>query len=204
MRYLSGTFENGEVVTQQANKRSRLYLGFIVLAFFGPLIVATLMYTTGRLQPTGSTNHGTLIDPVINLREFLPSSAIILNTTDARWRLLYVNETRCDETCHNALHRMRQIRLMLGKNIDRVGRVFLHGELPPDAVNLVEQHRGLIKISDKDLGKLLHRSRPKDLAAGGIYLVDPLDNLMMYFSPDTVPGDMADDLKHLLRWSRIG
>jgi hypothetical protein len=43
-----------------------------------------------------------------------------------------------------------------------------------------------------------------DLPAGGYYLVDPLGNLVMYFRPDLDPSDMVDDIKHLLRLSRIG
>jgi len=191
-------------VTEQPDKRGRLQIGIIALAFFGPMIIATWMYTTGQLQPAGSTNHGRLIDPVINLQENLPGSSPILTATGAPWRLLYANEAVCDEPCRVALYRLRQIRLMLGKDMDRVGRIFLHGESQPDDVSLLEQHPGLITISDKGLARILDESRPRDLPAGGIYLVDPLDNLIMYFSPAIVPRDMADDLKHLLRLSRIG
>ena len=88
--------------------------------------------------------------------------------------------------------------------MDRVGRIFLHGESRPDKVFLDDQHRGLITIIDTGLGNLLDERRPTKLPPGGIYLVDPLDNLIMYFSPAVVPGDMVDDLKHLLRLSRIG
>ncbi len=192
------------VVTKQLNKRGRLQLGIIALAFLGPMILATWMYATGQLQPSGSTNHGRLIDPVTNLEEALPGSSPILSVTETPWRLLYANVARCDESCRAALYRLRQIRLMLGKDMDRVGRIFLHGESQPVDVSLLEQHRGLITIRDKGLGKILDESRPKDLPAGGIYLIDPLNNLIMYFSPDIVPRDMADDLKHLLRLSRIG
>jgi hypothetical protein len=191
-------------VTQQSIRRGRLQFGVIVFAFLGPMVVASWMYSTGHLQPEGSTNHGRLIDPVINLGERLPGSSPILNATETPWKLLYVNEASCDELCLDALVRLRQIRLMLGKNVDRVGRFFLHGDAPPDDVGLFEQHRGLITISNRELGEILDESRPNDLSAGGIYLIDPLDNLIMYFSPDLVPRDMADDLKHLLRLSRIG
>ena len=204
LQYFLGTFERVVVVTKQLNKRGRLQLGIIALAFFGPMILATWMYATGQLHPSGSTNHGRLIDPVINLEEALSGSSPILTATGAPWRLLYANEASCDESCRDALHRLRQIRLMLGKDMDRVGRIFLHGESQPDNAALLEPHPGLITMSDKALGKTLDESRPQDLPAGGIYLVDPLDNLIMYFSPDIVPRDMADDLKHLLRLSRIG
>ena len=39
---------------------------------------------------------------------------------------------------------------------------------------------------------------------GGYYLVDPHGNLVMYFGPDIDPRDMVDDIKRLLKLSRIG
>jgi hypothetical protein len=190
-------------VTEQLSRGGRLQISIIALVFFGPLILATWMYMTGQLRPAGNTNSGELLDPIVNLVESLPGSAI-LSATDAPWRLVYLNEAACDEPCLAALHRLRQIRLMLGNDMDRVGRIFLHGESLPDKVFLDDQHRGLITISDKGLGELLEDRRPKELPPGGIYLVDPLNNLIMYFSPEVVPGDMADDLKHLLELSQVG
>lgn len=190
-------------MAEKISKSGRLQISIIALVFFGPLILASWMYTTGRLQPASSSNHGELLEPMMNLAESLPDSPV-LDDANGPWRLLYANGSDCDEACRDALYRLRQIRLMLGNEMDRVGRVFLHGESSPDRVFLDEQHRGLITISDKGLGELLEERRPKELPPGGIYLIDPLDNLIMYFSPDIDPGDMADDLKHLLKLSQIG
>lgn len=190
-------------MTEQLNRGGQLQISIIALVFFGPLILATWMYMTGQLTPAGNTNHGALIEPLINIAEVLPESPLVAET-GAPWRLVYLNEGLCEAACGEALHRLRQIRLMLGNDMDRVERIFLHGESPPDKVLLDDQHRGLITISDKGLGKLLEARRPDALVPGGIYLVDPLDNLIMYFSPELDPGDLVDDLKHLLELSRIG
>ena len=152
-------------MTQQLSKGGRLQISIIALVFFGPLIFATWMYMTGQLRPAGSTNHGKLLDPVVNLGESLPGSAI-LTATEAPWRLLYANEESCEDSCREALYRLRQIRLMLGKDMDRVGRIFLRGESLPDKVFLDEQHRGLITISDTGLGELLEKRRPKSFRQG--------------------------------------
>ncbi len=161
------------------------------------------MYSTGRLQPMEKTNHGELLSPIVNLEESAPGSPLLDENADL-WRLLYNNANACDDTCKDTLVRLRQIRLMLGSEMDRVGRIFLHGSTLPDVEFLQLQHDGLITISDKALGDLLSTQRPAGLPAGGIYLIDPLDNLIMYFAPDTNPRDIADDLRHLLRLSRIG
>ena len=93
---------------------------------------------------------------------------------------------------------------MLGREMDRLLRVFLHGESAPDTLFIAAEHQGLITIEDASLAGLLENKRPATLPAGGFFLVDPLGNLVMYFRPDIEPRDMVDDIKHLLRLSRIG
>ena len=66
------------------------------------------------------------------------------------------------------------------------------------------EHPGLKTINDRALAEYLEERRPKDRMPGGIYLFDPLANLVMYFPPDLEPRDLVDDVKHLLRLSRIG
>ncbi len=93
---------------------------------------------------------------------------------------------------------------MLGKEMDRVRRIFLHGETLPDTVFLADEHQGLVSLRDESLSELLNQKKPNELAAGGYYLIDPHGNLVMYFHPDLDPGDMIDDIKRLLKLSRIG
>jgi hypothetical protein len=93
---------------------------------------------------------------------------------------------------------------MLGREMDRLTRVFLHGDIPPDKVWLADEHAGLVTMQDGALAELLKSKRPVDLEAGGYYLVDPLGNLVMYFPPGIDPADMVEDIDHLLELSRIG
>ena len=191
-------------MNQPPRKSGRFQLLLLAAVFIGPLLVAAwLYYGGGPMQPEGRSNHGLLLDPIVNLDERLPGSAIA-EQYDQTWVLVYMNTAVCDENCREALYTYHQARLMLGKEMDRVARVFLHGQTLPDTVFLAEEHPGLIAIEDSGLASLLNDQRPADVPAGGYFLVDPHGNLVMYFRPDLEPAAMVDDLKHLLRLSRIG
>ncbi len=174
----------------------------IASVFFGPLAVATWMYYGGALQPDGRTNHGVLLEPIVNIVEALPESQI--SAQDGFWVLVYANDGVCSENCEQSLLTLRQSRLMLGKEMDRLTRVFLHGDSPPDTVFIAAEHAGLISLRDSGFSELLQNKKPAMLAAGGYFLIDPLGNLVMYFEPQINPADMVEDIKHLLKFSRIG
>jgi hypothetical protein len=191
-------------VSAPNRQKARLQLVLIAAVFLGPLLLAAWLYYQGDpLQPVGKINHGELLEPIINVSDELPGSPMH-GQHDGAWLLLYANTGTCDELCHAALYTIRQSRLMLGREMDRVKRVFLHGDSPPDTVFLTEEHQGLITIEDSSLNGLLNKKRPTELPAGGYFLIDPLGNLVMYFRPDIEPSDMVDDIKRLLRLSRIG
>lgn len=183
--------------------RARSQLALIAVVFLGPLVVAAWMYYGGHIRPQGTSNAGALLEPFVNIVDVLPDSRLVATAPDL-WVLLYSHEGECGDPCRDALYRMRQSRKMLGKEMGRVARVFLHGDSPPDKVFVQQQHAGLITLSERGLQQLLERKRPANQLAGGLYLVDPLGNLVMYFPPDLDPKQMVGDIKHLLKLSRIG
>ena len=182
--------------------RGRLQFLLIAALFFGPLLVAAWLYYSGdALQPDARTNHGALLEPIVNLEDVAPGSAI---HSSRSWRLVYAEGGDCGEACRKALYTLRQSRLMLGKEMDRLERVFLHGEERPDNLLGAEEHQGLVALHDTALLAVLEEKQPESLPAGGYYLIDPHGNLVLYFSPDIKPRDMVDDIKRLLKLSRIG
>jgi hypothetical protein len=176
----------------------------LAVVFFLPLAVASWLYYSGSsLTPGGRTNHGAILEPIVNLRDTLPDSPAAA-PSERHWLLIYRHEGTCGTECRDALHRLRQSRLMLGPDMDRVRRVFLHLGTAPDTVLREAEDPGLTIFADAALGRLLALKRPRQLPAGGFFLVDPLGNLVMYFAPTVAPGDMVDDIGHLLDLSRIG
>lgn len=181
----------------------RLQLLAVAAVFAVPLALAAWMYYFDSMVPGSTTNKGALLLPTLSLRDELPHSELH-NKQSNQWLMLYVGSAECADDCDKALVRLRQSRLMLGKDMQRVGRVFLRSESAADTVDIDKQHAGLITISDKGLARLLEESRPKELQLGGYYLIDPLGNLVMYFPPDLDPKEMVGDIKHLLKLSHIG
>lgn len=190
-------------MSKQKDIKGRLQLILLALVFFGPLILAAWLYFGGRdLQPGGKTNHGDILQPIVTLPDVLPD-APFTRYLDGHWLLIYANDGACDAACDRSLYTLRQARLMLGDDMDRLLRVFLHGGLRPDAVALAE-YAGTVTLRDDDLGSLLRSRTPAGAPQGGYYLVDPLGNLVMYFRSDMDPADMVEDISHLLELSRIG
>jgi len=191
-------------MTETRKGKGRVQLLLVAAVFIGPLAVAAWLYFAGQeMTPESRTNSGALLEPIVNLGELVPDSPL-LASGDGRWVLLYANEGACDEACQFSLFTLRQSRLMLGREMDRLLRVFLHGDTAPDTVLLAEEHAGLITLQDSDLKDLLDNKKPANLETGGYYLVDPLGNLVLYFHPDIDPSAMVEDIKHLLELSRIG
>ena len=191
-------------MTDARPRSARLQLTLIAVVFFGPLLVAAWMYYGGHFAPAArGSNHGALLEPIVNLREALPESELLVQGA-GRWMLLFAHDSYCAAACRDALHTLRQGRLMLGKDQDRLVRGFLHGDTPPDKVFLAAEHQGLITTQDTRLADLLQNKKPSELAEGGYFLLDPLGNLVMYFRPDIDPSEMITDIEQLLRLSHIG
>ena len=196
-------------MTEETRKGAsgRLQIWLVGLLFVVPLVVAVWLYYDGSLQPAGRSNHGALLEPIVKLRDVMPDSPAAALWQD-HWLLVYEHDGECRAQCRDALYTLRQSRLMLGNDMRRLIRVFLHGELAPDRVFLdefvAEHHSGLRVIEDENFARLLRSARPEQLPAGGFFLVDPLGNLVMYFSPELDPRDMVEDIQHLLDLSRIG
>jgi len=184
-------------------RRDRLQLLLIAAVFIGPLLLAAWMYFAGYTwQPAGRTNHGLVLEPIINLHE--SGLAGVRELSSEQWLLIFVDTGVCGGPCRDGLYKQRQSRLMLGNEMNRLRRIFLHGDAAPDRVFLNEQHAGLISVKNDSLHELLRAHKPAESAVGGFFLVDPLGNLVMYFPPELSPRELVDDIKHLLDLSRIG
>jgi cytochrome oxidase Cu insertion factor (SCO1/SenC/PrrC family) len=192
--------------------RSRKQIWILIGAFVAPLALAFLLYYGLGIRPHGTTNRGDLIHPPVTLPQVeLPGAANQTFAADAlrgKWSMVYIGDGACDDRCREALTLMRQTRLALGDDMNRVQRVFLVSGNCCDQAYLDAEHDGLLlgRI-DNSPGQTLLETFPdtsQAAALGRIYLVDPLGNLMMKYEPDAPQKGLLEDLKKLLKLSHIG
>lgn len=198
-----------------AVKRGRRQLLALAAMFFVPLAVAFwLYYGPTDWRPVGGSNKGDLLDPARPLRS-MPLPTPDGSTTDpgllrGKWTWLYVGDGPCNDRCRKALYLTRQSRIALNKDLDRVQRVFLVTGHCCDREFLAAEHPDLVValVETADSAALLEPFPVYDgvevAAAGRVYLVDPLGNLVMSYSATAPDQALLADLKKLLRLSHIG
>jgi cytochrome oxidase Cu insertion factor (SCO1/SenC/PrrC family) len=167
-------------------------------------------FTYYVIKPTTHNNYGTLVDP----RSY-PIPPLASTTLDGRpegldkykgkWIMLKVGGGECAQACQKQLFTMRQERLMQGKEMDRVERVWLVTDREPIETVLIREYDGMhmLHADPAAVAKWLPVD-PGTKAEDHIYLIDPLGNLMMRFPADPDPRKMYKDLNKLLKASSIG
>jgi len=184
----------------------------VAAVFFVPLFGALLWFTNiDNWRPAGSTNNGELITPVQTLTDprmlTLQGETLGGEALERTWTLVLVAGRVCDATCERNLYHTRQVRIALGKDMQRVKRLLLvaGSDVLEQYAPLVSEHPDLtIAVSDSLVTEISSATAAMRPQRDAVYLVDPLLNLMMRFAPDLDPRLMIKDLKRLLKVSRIG
>ncbi len=190
-------------------RSSRRQFLLIASLFFVPLAAAVWLYLSPDWRPGAGVQNGTLIDPPRPLPDIsltLPDgSAAPADALKRGWLLVHVSREVCDARCRNALDEMRQARLALDKDADRVRRILLHAGGCCESGFADEQpDLELLAAAGTEGAALLDLFPPAADGASGIYIVDPHGNLMMEYAATGVASGLLKDLERLLRLSHIG
>lgn len=183
------------------------------LALVGIFLVPTLASFMAFyfFPPSKTTNYGTLISPVVAL----PQTTLVRLDTDTpvldpalrgKWLIVTRDSGRCESACEKKLYAMRQARLILGREQDRVLRVVLVDDDTRPSEALQEKYAGTIWISAKSSPWLPALPALKDDASGreSLYAVDTMGNIFMRYNADPDIKRLATDLQRVLKASQIG
>ena len=208
----------------QANQspppRNKIYRGYWVLIalavlFIGPFVAAWSYYTSGNNWVPSKINYGELLTPVRSIKPLSLTTAdggsFATDNLAGKWSLLFIEPNVCKEACQQTLYNIRQARLALGENMERVQRYI--ATLP----NIQQPTQFQQELSKKFAGTehVQVGATPEQLAQqfatntqalnlGQIYLIDPLGNIIMRYPATIGPEAIYNDLKRLLKVSQIG
>lgn len=165
--------------------------------------------------PTKTSNYGELISPVVNLPQLTLSVA---DGSDAlpgsgdralrgKWLIVTRDSGACGGTCEQKLFAMRQLRLIVGREMDRVVRVVLIDDAAAPSAEIIKRYQGTAWVSAKASPWLAKFPVPPQDASNGrafFYAVDPLGNIFMRYGADADTKLIAKDLRRVLKASQIG
>ncbi len=196
---------------KSARKRGRWMLWLVLLVCASPMIASYFTYYV--IKPEKRNNYGTLIDQRAH-----PVPAMATTTLDGRpqaleqfkgkWVMLMVGPGACPDSCRKQLFALRQLRLMQGKEADRIERVWLITDQEPLDTLIIREYDGthMLRADAATVASWL----PADTGttpADHIYLIDPLGHLMMRFPKDPQLQEVRKvykDINKLLKASAVG
>lgn len=201
-------------LTAKSAERNGWVFALLMLLFVLPVVVATLLYLTGW-RPSSIGNHGELIQPARQVEgqalHTLDGKSVSFGELRGKWIMVYFGSSSCPAECMESVHAMRQVHAAQAKEIGRVQRVFIATDVDAAEalkVKLVDYpEMGMWTGDKKALAELFQSfgmSAGQSAEQQGIYMVDPLGNVMMRYPPSADPTGILKDLTHLLKYSWVG
>lgn len=191
----------------------------IVAVCLAPLLLAALAYylPASGLRPEHASNYGALIEPQRPVPE---ATALGLATLDGepfdlrslagKWVLATADTAKCPESCATKLFILRNSHASLGKNVERLRRVWfiLDDGTIPDQVMQAYKGTVMVRVDPVQLAAFLAPGASGDDMKKALqehmWVIDPLGNLMLAFPDQADPLRVRKDISKLLFNSRIG
>jgi hypothetical protein len=195
-----------------ATKRGRIQMILLFLVCAAPVIVS--YFTFYVIKPTGgNTKIGELVYPV----QSAPIDSIDASL-QGKWTMLIARPSaECKvgkDECVNLLYLMRQVRIAMGRESQRVQLVWLvtdQGDIDPEIAKAYDQEvAGFTFVRmPKDATKKneVEKWLELDGKKSAIHLLDPRADRMMRFDTDKEVPDfkrVSKDLGKLLKWNATG
>jgi hypothetical protein len=191
----------------ERRRSGRWKMLLVLLMCAAPVIASYFTYFV--IRPEGRTNYSTLIlptrtMPALALRT-LDGAPVTAASLRGQWLLVAVAPSSCDEACQKRLFTQRQLREMLGRERDRLDKVWLvtdAGELSPQlrAAMQAGVPTQVLRVDAVALSQWLQPEAGRDLQEH-MFVVDPMGEWMMRVPANAEPARVKRDLDKLLRAS---
>jgi cytochrome oxidase Cu insertion factor (SCO1/SenC/PrrC family) len=198
-------------VEETLKVRLRIEPLLVALIMLVPMAAAYWLYFSGRGAdlPLLVNEERHILSPPISLPA-LPGTdgdgrAIDNLWSASQWSLVYVRTGACMDVCRDELVRVLQVYLSLGKDQDRVQRVFLGPDGGPGVEDPALLAGRLDGPEGQRLLELLGASgEPVSPTSARLYVVDPHGTVVLGYPAEADQRALLDDLERLLKVSRIG
>ena len=198
------------------NKGQRSLL-IMATIFIGPMLLAyVLVNNMHHFGDFKTKNHGELFSPARPLEDVelarFNGQDFKLSELRGKWIMVYIGTSACDKVCKDNLYKMRQSRLAQGGELKRIMRLYISIDGKPGSSleSVLSEHPGLEVVygTSLQLQKVLEQfEMTRQMVANeamGMFIVDPLGNLVMRYQTGYEAKGLAKDLSHLLKASYIG
>ena len=186
----------------------RLKMLLVLFVCAVPVVASYLTYYV--IRPEGRTNYSELIAPQRPLPADLPlvdlqGAKVASESLKGQWLLVVVSGGACDAACEKHLWLQRQLRETLGREKDRLDKVWLITDDVAPSTRTLDGIRTNTEITvlrtpaDRLAGWL--QPAPGKALADHLYIVDPLGHWMMRTPADPEPARLKRDVEKLLRGS---
>jgi hypothetical protein len=182
--------------------RGRAKVAGLAALFALPIVASFVTYTWFRPDPGKSFGELLLPPAQVTSQRFdrLGGGAFEFGQVSGKWALVASDSGSCPAACREKLTTMRQVRLALGRNAERLERVFIVDDMAEPEAGALPEFGGMVTA--------LRPSSALPTGAGNdrahIYLVDPHGNVMMRWPAAADRKRMLGDLQRLLKASQIG
>ncbi|TCP09006.1 SCO family protein [Caldimonas thermodepolymerans] len=206
------TMPRPSVDADRRTRAGRLKMLLVLLVCAAPVIASYFTYYV--IRPEGRTNYGELILPQRPLPEALPlrdlqGQPVAATSLKDQWLLVVVAGGACDERCERHLYLQRQLRETLGKDRDRLDKVWFvtdEAAVRPEVLQAIPGAQ-VLRVPQESLAEWLAPAEGRQLP-DHLYVVDPLGNWMMRFPAEADANKVKRDLAKLMRasasWDRPG
>ena len=190
-----------------------LILFLLAIVFIGPFLFAWSMFQRSDSIQFNTVNNGDLINPAIPVESFhlktpFEQTPAPRKEFKGHWTVIYLLPKICSAGCHENLFNMKQMHTALGKEMSRVKRAYF---FLPNQVNKAEcklYHDTYPNVPQwvihANVLAELKTHNPHYEKVGTYYIVDPMGHIMMSYEGDMPMKAIMNDIKRLLKVSKIG